>query len=133
MTSSGALPSRAFKDFDLTFRRNPITNDVNTLKNENAIKEAVKNIVRYNFYEKPFLPNYGGNVTGALFELYQSGQSATIEEQIKNCINLYEPRVVCYRVISKFNERDNDLQVEIYYLITGLPNVIDQLEVILKR
>ena len=41
MTSSGALPSRAFKDFDLSFRRNPVTNDVNTLKNENAIKEAV--------------------------------------------------------------------------------------------
>jgi len=133
MTSSGALPSRAFKDFDLTFRKNPITGDVNTLKNENAIKEAVKNIVRYNFYEKPFLPNYGGNITGALFELYESGQSSLIEEQIKSCINLYEPRVVCYRVISKFTERDNDLQVEIYYLITGLPNVIDNLEVILKR
>jgi len=131
--AQGALPSRAFKDFDLTFRRNPITNDVNTLKNENAIKEAVKNIVRYNFYEKPFLPNYGGNITGALFELYESGQSSLIEEQIKNIINLYEPRVVCYRVISEFNERDNDLQVEIYYLITGLPNVIDNLEVILKR
>ena len=133
MTSSGALPSRAFKDFDLSFRKNPITGDVNTLKNENSIKEAVKNIVRYNFYEKPFLPNYGGNITGALFELYESGQSSLIEEQIKSCINLYEPRVVCYRVISKFTERDNDLQVEIYYLITGLPNVIDNLEVILKR
>ena len=34
---------------------------------------------------------------------------------------------------SEFIERDNDLQVEIYYLITGLPNVIDSLEVILKR
>ena len=133
MTSSGALPSRAFKDFDLSFRRNPITKDVNTLKNENAIKESVKNIVQYNFYEKPFLPNYGGNITGALFELFDAGQSSLIEEQIKNIINLYEPRVVCYRVISRFNERDNDLQVEIYYLITGLPNVIDNLEVILKR
>ena len=80
---SGALPSRAFKDFDLTFRRNPITNDVNTLKNEEAIKESVKNIVRYNFYEKPFLPNFGGNIIGALFELYVGGQSALIEEQIK--------------------------------------------------
>ena len=133
MTSSGALPSRAFKDFDLTFRRNPITNDVNTLKNEEAIKESVKNIVRHNFYEKPFLPNFGGNITGALFENYVGGQSALIEEQIKDCINQYEPRVVCYRVISQFEERDNDLQVEIYYLITGLPNVIDSLEVILKR
>ena len=133
MRGRGALPSRAFKDFDLTFRRNPITNDVNTLKNEEAIKESVKNIVRYNFYEKPFLPNFGGNITGALFENYVGGQSALIEEQIKDCINQYEPRVVCYRVISQFEERDNDLQVEIYYLITGLPNVIDSLEVILKR
>jgi|TARA_A100001388_G_C28602846_1_gene418990 phage baseplate assembly protein W len=133
MRGRGALPSRAFKDFDLTFRRNPITNDVNTLKNEEAIKESVKNIVRHNFYEKPFLPNFGGNITGALFENYVGGQSALIEEQIKDCINQYEPRVVCYRVISQFEERDNDLQVEIYYLITGLPNVIDSLEVILKR
>ena len=133
MRGRGALPSRAFKDFDLTFRRNPITNDVNTLKNEEAIKESVKNSVRHNFYEKPFLPNFGGNITGALFENYVGGQSALIEEQIKDCINQYEPRVVCYRVISQFEERDNDLQVEIYYLITGLPNVIDSLEVILKR
>ena len=133
MRGRGALPSRAVKDFDLTFRRNPITNDVNTLKNEEAIKESVKNIVRHNFYEKPFLPNFGGNITGALFENYVGGQSALIEEQIKDCINQYEPRVVCYRVISQFEERDNDLQVEIYYLITGLPNVIDSLEVILKR
>ena len=133
MTNSGALPSRAFKDFDLSFRRNPMTKDVNTLKNEIAVKEAVKNIVRYNFYEKPFLPNYGGNITGALFENFVGGDSASIEDQIKNIINLYEPRVVCYRVDATFTERDNDLQVEIYYLITGLPNVIDNLEVILKR
>tara|TARA_B100000886_G_scaffold338456_1_gene301353 strand:+ start:2559 stop:2954 length:396 start_codon:yes stop_codon:yes gene_type:complete len=130
---AASLPSRAFRDFDLTFRKNPVTNDVNTIKNEVAIKEAVKNIVRYNFYEKPFLPNYGGNITGALFELYAEGQSSLIETQIKNIINLYEPRVVCYRVKSKFDERTNDLAVEIYYLITGLPNVIDNLEVILKR
>ena len=131
--AKGALTSRAFKDFDLTFRRNPITNDVNTLKNEEAIKESVKNIVRYNFYEKPFLPNYGGNVTGALFDLFDVGESTLIETQIKDCINTYEPRVVCYRVITEFVDRDNDLQIEIYYLITGLPNVIDHLEVILKR
>ena len=130
---AASLPSRAFKDFDLTFRRNPVTNDVNTIKNEVAIKEAVKNIVRYNFYEKPFLPQYGGNIIGALFELYQSGQSTAVEAQIQNCINQYEPRVVCYAVRSEFIERDNDMRVEIYYLITGLPNVIDNLEVILKR
>ena len=92
-----------------------------------------KRQVRYNFYEKPFQPQYGGNIIGALFELYENGQSTAIEAQIQNCINQYEPRVVCYDVRSEFIEKDNDMRVEIYYLITGLPNVIDNLEVILKR
>ena len=68
-----AATSQSFRDFDLSFRKNPITKDVNTLTNENAIKEAVKNIVRYNFYEKPFLPNFGGNTLAMLFELYEAG------------------------------------------------------------
>jgi phage baseplate assembly protein W len=128
-----AATSQSFRDFDLTFRKNPITKDVNTLTNENAIKEAVKNIVRYNFYEKPFLPNFGGNTIAMLFELYEAGSASAIEAQIQNCVNNYEPRVVCYDVEAQFNEDVNELSIIIRYLITGLPNVIDQIDVIFRR
>lgn len=128
-----AATSQSFRDFDLSFRKNPITKDVNTLTNENAIKEAVKNIVRYNFYEKPFLPNFGGNTLAMLFELYEAGNSGAIEAQIQNCVNNYEPRVVCYDVEAQFNEDVNELSIIIRYLITGLPNVIDQIDVIFRR
>ena len=128
-----AATSQSFRDFDLTFRKNPITKDVNTLTNENAIKEAVKNIVRYNFYEKPFLPNFGGNTLAMLFELYEAGSASAIEAQIQNCVNNYEPRVVCYDVEAQFNEDVNELSIIIRYLITGLPNVIDQIDVIFRR
>lgn len=128
-----ASTSRSFKDFDLSFRKNPVTDDVNTLKNEAAIKEAVKNIVRYNFYEKPFLPAFGGNLYTPLFELWTSGNKIQFEERVKTLINAYEPRVVCYDVKVNFTEDQNDLNVEIYYLITGLPNVIDNIAVILKK
>ena len=128
-----AATSQSFRDFDLSFRKNPITKDVNTLTNENAIKEAVKNIVRYNFYEKPFLPNFGGNTLAMLFELYEAGNSGAIEAQIQNCVNNYEPRVVCYDVEAQFDEDANELSIIIRYLITGLPNVIDQIDVIFRR
>jgi len=128
-----AATSQSFRDFDLTFRKNPITKDVNTLTNENAIKEAVKNIVRYNFYEKPFLPNFGGNTIAMLFELYEAGSASAIEAQIQNCVNNYEPRVVCYDVEAQFDEDVNELSIIIRYLITGLPNVIDQIDVIFRR
>jgi len=128
-----AATSQSFRDFDLSFRKNPITKDVNTLTNENAIKEAVKNIVRYNFYEKPFLPNFGGNTIAMLFELYEAGSASAIEAQIQNCVNNYEPRVVCYDVEAQFDEDSNELSIIIRYLITGLPNVIDQIDVIFRR
>ena len=128
-----AATSQSFRDFDLSFRKNPITKDVNTLTNENAIKEAVKNIVRYNFYEKPFLPNFGGNTIAMLFELYEAGSSSAIEAQIQNCVNNYEPRVVCYDVEAQFDEDLNELGITIRYLMVGLPNVIDQIDVIFRR
>ena len=64
-----SLKSKSFRDFSLTFERNAVTNDVLSLKNEAAIKESVKNIVLYNFHEKPFNPMFGGNVIGLLFEM----------------------------------------------------------------
>ena len=51
-----SLISKSFRDFSLTFEKNAVTNDILSLKNEAAIKESVKNIVLYNFYEKPFDP-----------------------------------------------------------------------------
>ena len=55
-----SLISKSFRDFSLTFEKNAVTNDILALKNEAAIKESVKNIVLYNFYEKPFDPFFGG-------------------------------------------------------------------------
>ena len=50
------------------------------LKNEDAIKASVKNIVLYNFYEKPFDPFFGGNIIGLLFENYTT---PTMEMEVK--------------------------------------------------
>ena len=41
-----------FSDIDLNFDMNPITKDINTLKNEEAVKRSVRNIVLTNFGRK---------------------------------------------------------------------------------
>ena len=51
--------SRSFRDIDLDFNRNPVTNDINVVENVIAIKRAVKNLVLTNFYERPFQPELG--------------------------------------------------------------------------
>ena len=43
--------SKSFKDISLSFKRHPITNDIIPLKNEDAIKRSVQNLVRINVGE----------------------------------------------------------------------------------
>ena len=127
-----ALISKSFKDFSLTFEKNAVTNDILALKNEAAIKESVKNIVLYNFYEKPFDPFFGGNIIGLLFENSTPSMELEIKNRIEQSIETQEPRVTAVTVDVDFEEDQNDLQVEITYLILGIKPKFDNLSVIFK-
>ena len=57
------------KTLDLLFTAHPITGDVATKSDSDAVRRSVRNIVMTNYYERPFKPSLGGNVRGLLFEL----------------------------------------------------------------
>lgn len=127
-----SLTSKSFRDFSLTFEKNAVTNDILALKNEAAIKESVKNIVLYNFYEKPFNPFFGGNIIGLLFENSTPSMELEIKNRIEQSIETQEPRVTAVTVDVDFEEDQNDLQVEINYLILGIKPKFDNVSVIFK-
>ena len=53
---------RIFKDLNLNFAPNLVTNDVSKLTDIEAIKRSVRNLVQLNHYEKPFHPEIGSNI-----------------------------------------------------------------------
>ena len=127
-----SIQSKSFRDFSLTFEKNAVTNDVLSLKNEAAIKASVKNIVMYNFFEKPFDPLFGGNVVGLLFENASPSQSADLQSRIADAINIHEPRVVHLETKALWTEDRNQLDVSIRYVILGIPPKVDSMELALK-
>ena len=127
-----AITSKSFRDFSLTFEKNAVTNDVLSLTNESAIKAAVKNIVLYNFYEKPFDPLFGGNVLGLLFENASPELENDLTERLINAVNLHEPRVAVIDVLTKWEENRNQLDVSIEYVILGIPPIQDSVDIALK-
>ena len=128
-----SLKSKSFRDFSLTFERNAVTNDVLSLKNEAAIKESVKNIVLYNFHEKPFNPMFGGNVIGLLFENANPSISADLQNRIADAINIHEPRVAHLETLVDWTEDRNNLDLSIRYVILELPPKVDSIELALKQ
>ena len=127
-----ALFSKSFKDFSLTFEKNAVTNDVLSLRNEAAIKESVKNIVQYNFYEKPFDPFFGGNIIALLFENFTPTMEMEIKMRIEQSIEIHEPRVTAVTVDVDIEEDRNEMNCSIQYLILGLSPKFDSIEVAFK-
>ena len=127
-----SLVSKSFRDFSLTFEKNAVTNDILSLKNEAAIKESVKNIVLYNFYEKPFDPFFGGNILGLLFENSTPTMVLEVKNRLEQSIEIHEPRVTAVSVVVQFEEDRNELNCKIQYLILGISPKFDDISIAIK-
>ena len=112
--------SRGFKDISLSFLRHPITNDLVALKNEDAIKRAVQNLVRTKVGEVFFNDSVGTRLTGALFELASSDLVDPLQTEIETVIDNFEPRVSLKNVVVRSRPEVNTLDVTISYDIVGL-------------
>tara|TARA_Y100001972_G_scaffold107318_1_gene136382 strand:- start:237 stop:662 length:426 start_codon:yes stop_codon:yes gene_type:complete len=113
--------SRSFRDIDLDFNRNPVTNDINVVENVIAIKRAVKNLVLTNFYERPFQPELGCGIRGLLFEPFTPLTKVLIELAVEEVLLNNEPRIDLTSVKVDDDQDDNRLVVDIYFYIVGVP------------
>ena len=114
------MASRAFKDINLSFKRHPVTNDVVTIRDEDAIKRSVRNIIFTIIGEKPFEPNFGSVINNALFELDTTLNQIRISDEIKNSLENYEPRIAGISVSVSIYPDSNELNCTVQYDITGL-------------
>ena len=130
--SSELKTSRSFKDFSVNFARNPFTDDLSVVNNDNSIKQAVKNIILTSPGEKPFQPLVGSSVNRLLFEPLDAFTADAIAEEIRTTINQYEPRVALTRVDVTPIYENNKLNVSLEYKIVGLP-IVETIEFVLQR
>jgi len=124
--------SRAFKDIAMAFGKNPFTDDANVVKNDNSIKQAIKNLVLTTPGEKPFQPLTGSRVNDLLFEPLDPFTADTLRDEIINTINQYESRVRLENVwLQPIHER-NQLNITIEYQIVG-QSITESFSFVLQR
>jgi len=111
--------SRSFKDISLSFSRHPVTNDIIPIKNEDAIKRSVINLVRTRVGERFFNPLIGSSVENSLFENQDESQAIFITQQIESTLKNFEPRISVRNVLVEFPEDTNEMNVRIDYDIVG--------------
>ena len=123
--------SRKFKDLSMSFKTNPLNDDLIGLKNTSAIARSLKNIVFTQPGEKFFNPDFGSRISESLFENVDNVSALAIEDEIRNSIINFEPRVNLLNVSVNPNEDDNEMNVIIQYEVTGIDVPPQQLEFVL--
>ena len=111
--------SKAFKDISLSFEPHPVTKDITVIKNANAIKRSIRNIVQTIPGERFFNPILGSDVRSSLFEFVDFGTASVIQKEIITAIENFEPRVYNIQVEAIAIPDDNEFEVNIYFDIIG--------------
>ena len=130
--SKSTRNSRNYRDIDLDFARNTVTNDVNVVEDVIAVKRSVRNLVQTNFYERPFQPELGCGIRELLFEPFTPMTKVFIERKIQEVLVNFEPRITLQNVAVDDDQDRNRLVVDIYFYIVGVSGP-QQVQTFLQR
>ena len=123
--------SKTFRDINLSFKKHPVTNDLVVIKDEDAIKRSVHNIIKTIINEKPFIKDFGTQINDSMFELDTSLNSIAIEKQIVSSLNIFEPRINVDLVEVDVDGANNAMSAKIQYSIIGLNKPTQVVDVLL--
>ena len=112
--------SRAFKDISLSFSPHPVTKDLPVLLNERAIVRSVRNLVETIPTERFFNSILGTDIRDSLVENFERSTVMVIEDQVRNTIRNFEPRVGEIGVEVDALMDNNTLEVKVLFEINGL-------------
>lgn len=113
VTKKRNLYSDFRKDLDI----NPITKDLALRKDEDAVKESIKNLVLTDRGERLFRPNLGGDIRANLFENNTPATLKLIQESVKETINTYEPRATLIDVETYSNYNETTVTVNVIFYV----------------
>ena len=124
--------SRSFKDISMSFKVNPLNDDLIAIKNQTAIARSLRNLVLTAPGERFFNNNLGSRVNQLLFENMDDLTAASVKSEIENTIKNYEPRVKLLKTRVSPNPDSYEFDVIITYEIVGIEAQAQQLSFALQ-
>ena len=117
--------TRQYKDLDLSFGRNVVTNDVNKLTDVEAVKRSVRNLINTSHFDRPFHPEIGSSVRSMLFEPMTPLTALNLQRKVQEVLINFEPRIKLVQIVSNPNIDSNSYDLRIYFYVIGSNDLIE--------
>jgi phage baseplate assembly protein W len=122
-----------YSDFTNNFIRHPITNELVTVKNEDAVRQAFKNLILTNINERFFNPFFGSNVNTVLFDNFGPFMIEDIVKYVNMSAKQFENRVTVLSVTVTDQSDSNAIAINVVFSLINNPTVPLQLNLFVKR
>lgn len=121
-----------YSDFKKDLEISPLSQDLTVFKDEDSIKESIRNLLLTDRGERLMQPNIGGNIRAMLFENITPGNLTLIEDQVRTTLDLHEPRAEIIDVSVSAIDEQNVVRIRIQFYILNNQQPIS-VDVFLER
>lgn len=109
-----------YSDFLMNFDKNPFTGYLGVATNEDAVKNAMRQLLLTNKGERFFDSRKGAGIRDMLFELFDPSTHEAIKYDIKTIVEAYEPRAIIQSIDIEQIDDDNSLFIKIVFSIRNI-------------
>jgi len=115
---------KKYKDLDLDFIPHPVSGDLLPLKDADAVKRSVRNLILTGLYERVFQPKIGSGVRELLFELINPLTQKSIEIAIEDVLRKHEKRITLISTLASVNTEENGYNITITFSVDAISEIL---------
>ena len=114
-----SVSTRTYKDMALSFFANPMNGDVGKKTGSDAVKQSILSILKTNFNERLFQPEFGSNILALLFEQMNPITVERIKSEVLESVERHEPRAEVIGVTVEAQEEQNRYVVSVLFNVSS--------------
>ena len=114
-----SIATRTYKDMAYSMFANPMSGDVGKKVGASAVKGAILSILKTNYKERLFDPEFGSDIRGSLFEPMNPITEQRIKKEVESAVARHEPRAEVLGITVTGQEEQNRYEVSVVFNVAS--------------
>ncbi len=114
-----SIANRTYKDLAFSMFANPMSGDIGKKTGANAVKGAIYSILKTNFNERVFAPEFGTGIRGLLFEQMNPITEERLKKEVESAIARHEPRAEVLGISVVAQEEQNRYEISVVFNVSS--------------
>ena len=114
-----SIENRTYKDLAFSMFANPMSGDVGKKTGAAAVKGALVSILKTNFGERLFAPEFGTGIRALLCEQMNPITEQRLKKEVESALARHEPRAEVLGITVTGQEEQNRYEVSILFSVAS--------------